>query len=428
MTTVLRRGGDWTALIEAAQHAAGDDETWARGVADAASGLFLTSGRPGLRVLEHSPTCDSARYLTVAMTDTFGHDEGDGGLDALGVADFRTLYYPPGCVTTFRERERSFSGDAAGVAETMRASIGVSDAVGLFAYPEPGLVVFLAAMHDREVSLSRHDRRLLARIGLHLETSFRLRRRPEAIKAVLDLDGRVLERTDDAPSRDVLTAYAAGMNRARSEREGEEALAIWPALVAGRFSLVERRDGAKRRYLLVENAASSQPFRALSHAEAEVVSQAARGHTSKIIAYGLGLAPSIVSGHLTRAAAKIGASSRMDLVRIAAMLTRDPRARFADIALTDAERDVLHLLQQGLSNERIAAIRSRSVRTIANQVASLLRKTNSASRRQLLVMPRRDLRDDAPSARDDRSAGRRASRDQARSVAESTESCERSST
>lgn len=260
MTTVLRRGGDWTALIEAAQYAAGDDETWARGVADAASGLFLTSGRPGLRVLEHSPTCDSARYLTVAMTDTFGHDEGDGGLDALGVADFRTLYYPPGCVTTFRERERSFSGDAAGVAETMRASIGVSDAVGLFAYPEPGLVVFLAAMHDREVSLSRHDRRLLARIGLHLETSYRLRRRPEAIKAVLDLDGRVLERTDDAPSPDVLTAYAAGMNRARSEREGEEALAIWPALVAGRFSLVERRDGAKRRYLLVENAASSQPL------------------------------------------------------------------------------------------------------------------------------------------------------------------------
>ena len=48
-------------------------------------------------------------------------------------------------------------------------------------------------------------------------------------------------------------------------------------------------------------------------------------------------------------------------------------------------------LQHGLSNEQIAAIRSRSVRTIANQVASLLRKTKSGSRRDLLVRPRARL-------------------------------------
>jgi DNA-binding NarL/FixJ family response regulator len=78
----------------------------------------------------------------------------------------------------------------------------------------------------------------------------------------------------------------------------------------------------------------------------------------------------------------------MELVRLAAMLTRDPRARFTEIALTDAERDVLDLLQNGLSNEQIASMRSRSVRTIANQVASLLRKTKSGSRRELVVQPR----------------------------------------
>lgn len=67
------------------------------------------------------------------------------------------------------------------------------------------------------------------------------------------------------------------------------------------------------------------------------------------------------------------------------MLAPDPRADLADNALTDAEREVLELLQHGLSNKEIAKRRSRSVRTIANQVASLLRKTKSSSRRALLV-------------------------------------------
>ena len=117
----------------------------------------------------------------------------------------------------------------------------------------------------------------------------------------------------------------------------------------------------------------------------EVVSQAARGHSTKLIAYGLGVSSSVVSTRLASAAAKVGASSRMELVRLAAMLTRDPRARFAEMALTDAERDVLDLLKHGLSNEEIATIQSRSVRTIANQVASLLKKTGSGSRRALVV-------------------------------------------
>ena len=70
------------------------------------------------------------------------------------------------------------------------------------------------------------------------------------------------------------------------------------------------------------------------------------------------------------------------------MLTRDPRAAFPVVDLTEAEREILALLQQGLSNDEIARHRSRSLRTIANQVASLLRKTNSSSRRALLVSNR----------------------------------------
>ncbi len=52
--------------------------------------------------------------------------------------------------------------------------------------------------------------------------------------------------------------------------------------------------------------------------------------------------------------------------------------------LTNAERDVLARVVCGASNQAIATARKTSARTIANQVASLLRKTGAASRYDLI--------------------------------------------
>lgn len=52
--------------------------------------------------------------------------------------------------------------------------------------------------------------------------------------------------------------------------------------------------------------------------------------------------------------------------------------------LTSAERDVLARVVGGESNRAIATARRTSVRTIANQVASLLRKTGATSRFDLI--------------------------------------------
>ena len=54
------------------------------------------------------------------------------------------------------------------------------------------------------------------------------------------------------------------------------------------------------------------------------------------------------------------------------------------VDLTPAEREVLELVVRGESNAAIARARNTSVRTIANQVAALLRKTGSASRFELI--------------------------------------------
>lgn len=53
--------------------------------------------------------------------------------------------------------------------------------------------------------------------------------------------------------------------------------------------------------------------------------------------------------------------------------------------LTPAERSVLHLLFERLSNQEIAALRHTSVRTVANQVASIFAKLHVGSRAELLA-------------------------------------------
>ncbi len=59
-----------------------------------------------------------------------------------------------------------------------------------------------------------------------------------------------------------------------------------------------------------------------------------------------------------------------------------PDERPAD--LSKAERDVLERVTRGESNATIARARKTSVRTVANQVASILRKTGAASRFELI--------------------------------------------
>jgi DNA-binding CsgD family transcriptional regulator len=53
-------------------------------------------------------------------------------------------------------------------------------------------------------------------------------------------------------------------------------------------------------------------------------------------------------------------------------------------ALTDAEREVVALVLEGSSNADIARQRSTSTRTVANQIASILRKLAVKNRSELV--------------------------------------------
>lgn len=359
------------------------DATWARDVSNAMAEILDGTDPVGLAAVEHNADMSTAHTVLNALPKHIGgifDISAENLLGLVGRETFRAYFHPRRIATSHTEIERDIPEEASAPARAFRKSMGYRDMVGMLAYPDPGAAIVLCAVRRDVVKLDLTERQFMTRVALHLQAAYRLRRRPDTVVAEIAPEGRVLHREVDAPTNQTLSAHVAQVERAQSRDGGME---LWPALVDGRYSLVERGMGRSKRYLVIENAPEAQPMRALTSRQAEVVAQAARGLSAKMVGYAMGLSSSAVAGHLLEAAAKVGVASRLELVRVAAMLSRDPRAGFADTALTAAERDVLELLQLGLSNEEIAKMRSRSVRTIANQVASLLRKTGRPSRRGL---------------------------------------------
>jgi DNA-binding NarL/FixJ family response regulator len=381
-------------FVEAAGAAAPDDRTWARRVVEAATPVFAEIGptdRVAMLSVRHPADCAQVEILWTESTANwaYGHKvtEDHRAIGRFSPKLLRSLYYPRTIIVKQSEICLAISADAGAFMAHFRRRYEVTDAVGMVLHPAPGLPVVLCAGYARSPAVPRHIRRLLTRVALHVEAGYRLRARRGSVRAVIRPDGRLLHYENGAPDRALLSAHARRVERARSRRhrDSPEALEIWQVLVDGRASLVEREDSGQRCYYVVDNPPARQPLRALAPEEVDTISFAARGLSAKSVAYGLGVSESAVSSRLSSAACKIGVATRIELVRLAAMLTNDPRASFQDSALTTAERDVLALLAQGLSNAEIARIRNRSVRTIANQVAGLLAKTGCDTRRGLVT-------------------------------------------
>jgi DNA-binding NarL/FixJ family response regulator len=246
---------------------------------------------------------------------------------------------------------------------------------------------------ERRFALSRFERHVLHRVAGHLDSGFRLRYRPDlAIAAVLSPDGRFHDLDDtsmEGARRERLADQVIKLERTRlrDRRKDPDALDDWQALIAGRYSVVLRDDNdGKRYYLLVRNAAITEPHARFTTREIDVLRMAARGFTGKGITYGLGLAPSSVSTALASAAAKVGLRSRHALVEVAAGMFGVRSSEVPVATLTPAERDVLELLRRGLTNAEISRLRDRSRNTVANQVATILQKSGAPSRRALATM------------------------------------------
>lgn len=246
--------------------------------------------------------------------------------------------------------------------------------------------VALSVYSDRPIALSRDEQRLLTQVSLHLEQALRLRLGRATELAIVRPDGRVLHAEgalEKQEARERLSSSVRAIERERS-RPTVESADIWTGLVRGRLGLSPRQDGPDRHYVVLEHRDPESRVLELSPREMHVAELAAEGLSNKLIAYALGLSEPIVSRTLTAAALKIGCSSARDLVAALALLLRpEPKANTWSQLPTPAEREVLELLRRGLSNLEIAHQRGCSARTVANQVASLLRKARAGSRRAL---------------------------------------------
>lgn len=187
----------------------------------------------------------------------------------------------------------------------------------------------------------------------------------------------------------------------RSEPRSTAGLALWPALVAGQWSLLDAFTADGARYLVAyRNPEAAGGLRALTDRERTVLDLALAGESGKWIAAELAVSESAVARALRAALRKLGVVDTAALagVQTAAFEPLDgvnagvalALARLAPgrslTGLSGAERAIVTDLLDGKRVTAIARDRGTSPRTVAHQIASVYRKLGASSRRELLAM------------------------------------------
>jgi DNA-binding CsgD family transcriptional regulator len=206
---------------------------------------------------------------------------------------------------------------------------GYEDSVVIFAGDPTGISCVIASPRKSRATLSPRFKSTWGRAAAHIASGHRLRRHlrdgslAATEDAVLDPAGRVQHAAADATAsgaREALRHAVLASEEARGpmrSKSPDQALALWGALVSGRWSLIDRFDSDGRRFLVARrNEALSAPRAPLSERECQVAALVSLGHSNKLISYELGLAASTVATHLASAMTKLGVPSRVELVQL----------------------------------------------------------------------------------------------------------------
>ncbi len=110
---------------------------------------------------------------------------------------------------------------------------------------------------------------------------------------------------------------------------GPDPVAIWDALVSGRLSVIGHFALGGRRVLVLQAAPPGGTPGGLSRRELLVCFLAARGHSNAHVGWELDVAPSTVATYLAKAMAKLGVTSRVELVRLFSSTRAKRRTRGA---------------------------------------------------------------------------------------------------
>ncbi|MET0285121.1 MAG: helix-turn-helix transcriptional regulator [Polyangiales bacterium] len=384
------KSADFVSVVERCYEPIEDEQDWLASLFDAASPLLDLGGGMGLSMVREGP--DGRR---IALSQARGRLQtiiktSWPVIEQLDDETYRRFYYPGQLIAQTSLLVPTFPLPVRAFYATFMKLAGAKDLLAMLGYPAHGWAFALyVAVGDHPIDARLRD--TLRRLRIHVEASLRLRLFSDSEPlAILRPDGKLehlAREVEQGQGRDLSTqtSLIEDVRSARGRSDPHRALDVWQALVDGRWSVVERKDSdGKRYYHAFENAPHLFAHRSLSEAEAMILGLSLQGLSGKEVAYSTGLSPSRISSALAEAAERLGFASREELLRVGAALAGD-EAHVITKELTQAEHEVLALVRAGHSNQAIATARGTSTRTVANQVASLLRKTGGTSRRALIV-------------------------------------------
>jgi DNA-binding CsgD family transcriptional regulator len=309
---------------------------------------------------------------------------------------------PQGFAASTASRVLGVTRHAKAMAPFLPALIG-ADHCGLTGPDGAGLELVIVAPR-KEIGVVRpFDHHLARRVLPHFAVALRLRRSltglaldSDCAEAVFDPEGRCVNAqgmAEPVDARELLRAAIVEIER-RRRPSTQETSEPRDALLAGRWSLVDRFEKDGRRYVVAyRNPPGVLDPRRLSPAERDVAARIAQGTSQSAVAAELGISPSTVASIANSVMKKLGLRSTRELPlfwRDAAgypvALGRGDLVGLCSAGvppapgLTPAEREVLAGVIEGRSNRDIAEQRGASLRTVANQVAALLKKYRASSR------------------------------------------------
>ncbi|MEY4583166.1 MAG: hypothetical protein RL701_7869 [Pseudomonadota bacterium] len=302
--------------------------------------------------------------------------------------------------------------DVFGASEAMRVSEqhGVIEFVGCLGPTGIGSSLIVGTPLRAAPTIDPNLGAALEPLAHHLAAAWRLRQRlatPDAFEGnaevTLTPDGGVAEALGPGRAevvRERLRRLVLAREHALQTLDG----ALWPALLDGRYTLLDRFDRKGTRYVVAYvNPQTASSLAPLTDTERTVLEAIRCGRPAKLLAEELETSAPVISTVLHRALRKLGIANAIELTLLAgcgtfvslddeqlgpnvitAFALRGPSSD-ALLALTPSERAVTADILRGLSNREIAAKRNRSERTVANQVARILQKMRVPTRRALAV-------------------------------------------
>ena len=413
-------------IVEGAYALQGSDEDWLRGVAQ----HILATHDEGLGIgayivdvrdsgLEIRSFCREGNAPSVAVMASTLRDAPS--------QEFVVRAHLRGGLSTTSEAFKAMPEILAHADSLLIERFGVRDTLTFLASDGVRTTSAFSVGLPRRRKVAAHECRFWGRLGSHVAAGLRLRERlainSHAVagtdqsvdvtqfgEAIFDGAGRLLHSTGAATGRsprDRLRTAVMAADKARGKlrkRDPEAALELWRGMVDGRWTLVDHFDTDGRRFVVAcENLIDIRSPRQLSDRERQVAHLIALGRSNAQVAYELGMSASTVSVHLRIALRKLGFESRAKLCDAWTAVLADQSSRIAVFdepervhalsvrrqqppwfaQLSSSEVEVAEALLEGCSNAQIAKARGTSLRTVENQVASILCKVGVQSRGEL---------------------------------------------